>query len=174
VEIHPRKSLIVIFDEAMEGLLFEPFKTTGTELELQNNWTRSICRSIEYPDFLEAKEIKLPDQFAEEKPEFSGIIRYENSLVSKGDLKLVLEITNAAEGVELFVNDQSAVIQIVPPYRYDISALVKKGENKFVIEVATTLERENVHLYGLNNRMAEHKISSLSDITVHVKLYKTN
>jgi hypothetical protein len=173
VEIHPRKSLIVMFDDAKEELLFEPVKTSGTELELQNNWTRSICRSIDYPNFREAKEVQLPDQLAEEKPEFSGLVRYENSFLSQGDEKLVLEVTDAAEGVEVFVNGLSAGIQIVPPHHFDISALVKNGENKLVIEVATTLERETVHLYGINNRMTENKISSLSGLTGHVKLYKT-
>lgn len=174
VEIHPRKSLIIMFDDAKEELLFEPIKTAGTELELQRNWTRSICRSIEYPNFKEEKEVKLPDQLAEEKPEFSGLVRYENSFLSQGDEKLVLEVTDAAEGVEVFVNGVSAGIQIVPPYHFDISALVKNGENRLVIEVATTLERETVHLYAINNRMTENKISSLSGITGHVKLYKTN
>ncbi|MEH7492605.1 glycosyl hydrolase [Neobacillus niacini] len=174
VEIHPRKSLIVMFDDTKEELLYEPVKTTGTELELQKNWSRSTCRSIEYPNFNEANLVQLPDQLAEEKPEFSGLVRYENSFRSNGDEKLVLEITEAAEGVEVFVNDRSAGIQIVAPYRYDISTLVIGGENKLVIEVATTLERETVHLYGIKDRMKETKISSLSGITGHVNLYKTN
>ena len=53
----------------------------------------------------------------------------------------VLE-TKAAEGVEVFVNGVSAGIQIAAPYRYDLSGLVKEGENELRIEVATTLERE--------------------------------
>jgi hypothetical protein len=47
-------------------------------------------------------------------------------------------------------------------YRHTVMTFllsVNKGENKFVIEVATTLERETVHLYGINNRMAENKIN---------------
>lgn len=162
-----------MFDDVKEELLFEPVKTTGTELKLEKNWTRSICRSIEYPNFNEAKEVQLPDQLAEENPGFSGIVRYENMFLSKDDEKLVLEVTDAAEGVEVFVNGQSAGIQIVAPYRFDISTLVKEGENKLVIEVATTLERETVHLYGINAKMADNEISSLSGITGYVKLYKS-
>jgi hypothetical protein len=171
VEIHPRKSLIIIFDDANEELLWEPVKATGEELKLQKNWTRSICRSIDYPDFKEAKEVQLPDKLSEEKPEFSGFVRYENFFLAQGDEKLVLEITNAAEGVEVFVNGQSAGIQIVPPYLYNISTLVKKGENALVIEVATTLERESGGK-GFSSTLMRGNLSSLSGITGEVKLYK--
>ena len=52
-----------------------------------------------------------------------------------------MEITDAAEGVEVFLNGQSAGIQIVPPYRCDLTALARPGGNTLTIEVATTLER---------------------------------
>lgn len=77
VEIYPRKSLIIMFDDAEEGLLCEPVKIMGTELKLQKQWTRSICRSIDYPDFKEMKQVQLPDNLAEEKPKFSGFVRYD-------------------------------------------------------------------------------------------------
>lgn len=44
--------------------------------------------------------------------------------------------------MEVFVNGESAGIQIASPYRYDLSGLVKEGENVIRTEVATTLERE--------------------------------
>ena len=46
------------------------------------------------------------------------------------------------EGVEVFVNGQSAGVQVVPPFRYDLRSLTQEGKNSLVIEVATTLERE--------------------------------
>lgn len=55
---------------------------------------------------------------------------------------MLLEVTDAKEGMEVFVNGKSAGIQIVPPYRYDLTGLAEAGENKLVIEVATTLERQ--------------------------------
>lgn len=171
VELYPRKSLIVMFDDAKEELFCEPVKITGGPLKLQKNWNRSICRSIDYPNFKEMKEIHLPDNLAEEKPEFSGFVRYENSFLAQGDEKLVLEITDVAEGIEVFVNAQSAGIQIIPPYRYDISDLVNKGQNTLTIEVATTLEREN-RGRGLKAKMKGNKVSSLSGITGYVNIYK--
>ena len=74
---------------------------------------------------------------------FSGIIRYETSFNVKEERQVLLEITEAYEGVEVFVNGVSAGIQIVPSYLYDLTPLCQEGKNELAIEVATTLEREN-------------------------------
>ena len=115
---------------------------SGTKTALSENWKRSLCRSIDYPAFQKEKRITLPDALAEEEPLFSGFVRYENTISCKKGEGLLLEISKAAEGVEVFVNGVSAGIQIAAPYRYDLSSLVKEGENELRIEVATTLERE--------------------------------
>lgn len=80
-----------------------------------------------------------------EKPDFGGFVRYDKVFdlteTEAASDNIILEIPDAAEGVEVFVNGVSAGIQIVPVYRYDIAALVKEGSNTLTIEVATTLER---------------------------------
>jgi hypothetical protein len=172
VEIHPRKSLIIIFDEANEELLNQPVTASGVEVTFNNKWIRSICRTIEYPNFKEAKEVQLPDNLADEKPEFSGFVKYENKYYSAGAESVILEVTDAAEGVEVFVNGRTAGIQIVRPYQYDISDLIHQGDNDIVIEVATNLERETFHQYGIKSKTSESEISSLSGITGQVRLYK--
>ena len=53
-----------------------------------------------------------------------------------------LEVTDAYEGVEVFLNGESLGIQVVAPFIYDLRGKVQNGENQLVIEVATTLERE--------------------------------
>ena len=115
---------------------------SGEPIKLNEIWKRSICRSIDYPNFGEKKEIILPDMLHEEEPYFSGFVRYENRFEAKAGGQYVLEISDAHEGVEVFVNGTSLGIQIVPTYRYDLSSAVRDGENELAIEVATTLERE--------------------------------
>ncbi len=79
--------------------------------------------------------------------DFSSFARYEKTYFCKEPGKPVwLEITDAYEGVELFVNGKSAGIQIVPPFRYDMTELLAPGENLIRIEAATTLERENAKI----------------------------
>ena len=111
-------------------------------MKLGTVWKRSICRSSDYPKFGEKKGICLPDLLHEEEPLFSGFVRYENQFEGKVGETYVLEISDAYEGVEVFVNGRSLGIQIVPTYRFDLSSEIQDGVNELVIEVATTLERE--------------------------------
>jgi len=140
ISLEPSHSLILLLDEPDASLLTEPVQCTGQKLPLEG-WRRSVCAGIDYPRFEGEKPVSLPDHLAEEQPTFSGFVRYESAfeLPSKG--KVTLEITDACEGVEVFVNGRSAGIQVVPPFRYDLTALAKPGKNTLTIEVATTLER---------------------------------
>ena len=103
-------------------------------------------------------------------------MRYENTFqidearFAAKDKRLLLEITDAHEGVEIFVNDQSLGIQIVPTYCFDLTDALVPGENRIRIEVATTLEREN---YKIPHRMGLHKPEpkDLSGISGEVHLY---
>ena len=147
--LEPLKSRILVLDNGFsKNMSFKPspekiIENSAVRTDLLNEgWKRSLCRSIAYPGFGEQKEICLPDCLADEEPLFSGLVRYENTFKVAAGQKVILEITDAHEGVEVFVNGQSQGIQIVPVYRYDLTSAVKTGENYLAIEVATTLERE--------------------------------
>jgi hypothetical protein len=170
MELEPLKSLIVVFDTTVPpGLAAHPVHRRGTRINLDQGWKRSISDAVEYPAFREAKELDLPDNLSEEQPAFSGFVRYEHTVYLRVEetAQVILEITDAYEGLELFVNGVSAGIQIVPVYRYDISALVKAGENVLVIEVATTLERQ-VKPVGFAVMMAASKPKAPTGITGHI------
>lgn len=154
LELEPRKSVFLILDredqrnEPEENRLFTSLVTEKLKhgrweaSELRSGWKRSICRSIDYPAFADRKTIELPDCLEEEEKLFSGFVRYENIFYAQEGQEIILEITDAYEGVEVFVNGRTLGIQIVPVYRYDLSDVLQTGENTLVIEVATTLERE--------------------------------
>lgn len=173
--IEPCKSQLVVFDqrasrEELESYLLPELPLGEREL-LAGIWKRSVCRSVEYPCFGEEKEVTLPDCLAEELPEFSGFVRYRKSIYCKAEEQVVLELTDAREGVELFVNGVSLGIQIVPCYRWELTGL-REGENEIVIEVATTLERECAKV---PNRFGIcFEVSSLTGITGTVYLYRTD
>lgn len=101
---------------------------------------QSICRAVDYPQFSSPRLIARPENYALTDKKFSGYIRYEASFRQPAQ---TLEITDAYEGVEVFLNGESLGIQVAPPFIYDLRGKVQNGENKLVIEVATTLEREN-------------------------------
>lgn len=158
--LEPGKSLILIVDKAAaddgdeDGIKRENMPEIPDTQSIQGKaagqgwmpveaglWKRSVCKGIDYPHFGEAKTVTMPDHLAEEQPAFSGYVAYESCFILEKAQALLLEITDACEGVEVFVNGRSAGIQIVPPYRYDLSKLAQTGENLLRIEVATTLER---------------------------------
>lgn len=140
VTLEPLKSLLILFDTPDRELVM-PITLSSGKKAINEGWKRSICRSIDYPAFTQEKTVHLPDSLAEELPLFSGFVRYEKEIVCTGD-RVLLEISDAAEGVEVFANGVSAGIQIAPHCRYDLTDLIKKGKNQIRIEVATTLERE--------------------------------
>lgn len=171
--IEPLKSLILILGEADEAQYSRPVSCAGEAVELRA-WTRSQCAGIDYPAFDNEKAVTLPDKLAGDQPKFSGFVRYETAVVFEKGKTYTLEITDAYEGVELFINGQSAGIQIASPFRYDISELIKNGENRLCIEVATTLERQ---MYELLKDDARSQMCGLkapecgSGITGTVKLF---
>lgn len=177
--LEPLKSYLLVFEsrDTAEAVLKE--KTTqisgeGVEIPFISTWQRGICRSIEYPNFKAKKEVTIPDRLHEEEPEFSGFVRYENRFMGEAAVTYILEISDAYEGVEVFLNGESLGIQIVPSYRYELSSYVKDGENEIAIEVATTLERETAKYPNPYAKYIgqEVKPSSFSGITGEVRLLK--
>ena len=158
ISLEPSQSLILLLDEPDASLLTGPVQCTGRTLPLEG-WRQSVCAGIDYPRFENEEPVSLPDHLAEEQPAFSGFVRYESAFELLSEGKVTLEITDAYEGVEVFVNGQSAGIQIVPPFRYDLTALVKPGRNTLTIEVATTLER---HCYDLTRDDPRMKMRGLA------------
>lgn len=144
MKLEPLHMAAVIFGTAPDDLPMLPERYTGNRVYWRDGWKRSTCRAIHYPDFDDEKDVLLPDHLAEEQPAFSGFVRYARTLhLETLPVRAALTIADAHEGVEVFVNGQSLGIQIAPPFRYDITSCLQAGENSIVIEVATTLEREN-------------------------------
>ena len=176
LQIEPLKSRIFVFDSteipeevfSRRTAAFEKDETFR-QLPFVGSWQRSVCESHCYPEFREKIGVLFPDTLADEKPEFSGFVRYENSFDAKEGERVWLEITDAREGVEVFVNDRSLGIQIVPVYRFDLTPAVLPGENRLRIEVATTLERQ---MAKIPDRMGQcREAGSLSGITGDVRLW---
>lgn len=167
VHLAPRKSGFLVCGDCSAPMYEE--KKRGREIAL-SGFSRAVCEGASYPAFGETKSVVLPDALAEEQPEFSGFVRYETHFSLEEDTALVLVITDAEEGVEVFLNGESAGIQIVPEYVYELSG--KAGENTLAIEVATTLERQCYPLLeGYRKMLATPPVKG-SGITGEAHLYR--
>ena len=107
-----------------------------------NNWEMSKCKAKEYPAFSDWMPVSKFFDLGKKEKKFSGFIAYRTMLSLQKTEGTVLEITDAGEDVEVFVNGVSAGIKVLPPFRFDISEILCPGDNEIRIEVATTLERE--------------------------------
>ena len=144
VSFPPLNSIVIVFDEPARGIpLYAPWRKRGKCVSLNDGWVRTMCRSIEYPDFSAAEDVSLPDRADAQYPKFSGFYRYEREIFcERTPGKALMEITDAHEGVELIINGMRAGIRIAPPFLYDVTGYLHEGTNVVAIEVATTPERE--------------------------------
>ena len=141
ITLEPNKGMILVEDEPDADLLSERIRCEGEKITL-NHFSRSVSDALNYPSFGEKAQAVVPDDYSRKDKYFSGIIRYEKEIELGTVKKAVLEITDAYEGVEVFVNGESLGIQVVPAFVYDLTDHLKEGKNLLAIEVATTLERE--------------------------------
>lgn len=165
--LEPLKSVFIVFgscDAAEEAISGE-----GNATQLIT-WQRSICEGSRYPNLEEKKAVSLPDNVALDSPKFSGFVRYETNFPGKAGQEVLLEISDADEGVEVFLNGQSLGIQIAPPFRYRLTDAVTEGENKLVIEVATTLERQTFPMLKGYRKLITPKPESSTGLSGTVRL----
>ena len=177
LKLEPYQSCIFILDEEVDEKQRIPLakmEKEGFFVPFEGKWIRSIGSSLEYPEFTKPKEIVLPDHLSEEMPKFSGWVRYENSVRLSGAGRTQLLITDAYEGVEVMVNGMSAGVQIVPPYRFDITELVREGVNQIMIDVSTTLERERAAAKNqtMTEKLMRNKVLAPTGITGEVRVYE--
>lgn len=178
LSVTPYKSVLFILDkdgaatELLTPAIEDEMRET-VEVDVSPQWERSLSPAASYPDFREKKTVLLPDHLAEEQPLWSGIARYENTFKGRRGEKVYLELTDASEGVEVFVNSESLGIQIAAPFLYDLSDQIRDGENHIAIEVATTLEREmSVHPNPLDFFLGKKGPESESGITGSIKILR--
>ena len=147
------ESVIVVFGEVDSALMGnalpadEVLQDDGRykEYEVSCRWRISLATALEYPEFSPKLElntlgnISSPEYF----PNFSGTIRYETEFNTEASgSKAVLELGEVYEVAEVWVNGRHAGVRICPPYRFDISGLLKPGMNTLRVEVTNTLVRE--------------------------------
>ena len=167
--VEPLKPLVLVSGACDVPLYAQP--KAAREIPLKS-WQRSACEGADYPSFSDPVSTVPPDGqlLAESDPEFSGFVRYETSFDLPESAPLLLEIADAAEGVEVFLNGESVGIQVAPPFRYDL--IGQKGENHLRIEVATTLERQCYPTLEGYQKMLASAPSSPSGLTGEVHLFE--
>ena len=116
--------------------------------KLEGPWHISYAPSMQYPIFDEGNTYETLVPMDEQYPNCCGTFRYETCFMSKEE-SLVLEIEEAYETVEVWVDELSVGFAITPPYHFPLPAL-KKGKHQLRIEVTNTLDKEIHDMFSLS------------------------
>ncbi|WP_419875414.1 glycosylhydrolase-like jelly roll fold domain-containing protein [Candidatus Pristimantibacillus sp. PTI5] len=115
-------------------------------MSIHGPWSVSTSISEQYPVFTPWREVETVTDLSKPGllPSFSGTFRYEANLKwspASGN-RAVIDLGEAFETAEVFLNGVSAGTRIAAPYRFDISELIREGNNTLSIEVTNTLVKE--------------------------------
>lgn len=117
------------------------------EMDISRGWIVSWTRSIDYPGFAPANTCVMEElePFSDRFPFFSGIIRYEKTVtLAQIPVEAYIRAEEVYDVCKVVVNGQDAGVSLIPPYQKSVTGLLREGENKFVLEVATTPAREQM------------------------------
>ena len=94
---------------------------------------------------LGVREELLPLSCEAEFMDKTGTLRYEKEFTWERtpDSRVFLNLGEAFETAEVFVNGKSAGVCICPPYRVEITEQLAEGRNVLAVEVTNTLGNEN-------------------------------
>jgi len=141
--VEPYDMVIVVFGDKGTGfdLIPQP-RAEGVKKVISGEWTMSLAEAQEYPNFRDHQKVAKLENVGLKYPDFSGTIRYETTFELEDANKAVLVLQDAYEAAEVWVNGEYAGMKIAPPYRFDISGLIRTGINDLRIEVTNTLDRK--------------------------------
>lgn len=115
------------------------------KVELNGNWRVSMAEAKDYPCFYPVDTFSGPCNAAVpgKLPDFSGTLRYETEFELRPVFheKTYLDMGEAYEIAEVWMNGDHAGIRINPPYLLDISDLIVEGTNTLMIDVTNTLAK---------------------------------
>ncbi|MDQ8734278.1 glycosylhydrolase-like jelly roll fold domain-containing protein [Paenibacillus sp. LHD-38] len=145
---------IVVIAGAQIGEVDAPKQMVNEKqiMSIQGPWSVSTSTSEQYPLFIPWKEIDKVTDLSKPGllPSFSGTFRYETNLSwsSASGNRAVIDLGEAFETAEVFLNGVSAGVRISAPYRFELSDLIQEGNNMLSIEVTNTLVKETPDFFS--------------------------
>jgi hypothetical protein len=149
LRLSPYESLIIVAGEGVQNIVVEKPRRmlprrTAQEVVIQGPWSIATATAEQYPSFAPRSEAEHLSDMSHPAalPAFSGTFRYETGFDwAHREGMIWLDLGEVYETMEVWVNGQAAGVCICPPYRLDISELVRPGKNTLIVEVTNTLAK---------------------------------
>lgn len=144
LKLAPCEATLIIITPQIEAYsaFMEEWKQIQQSAEIPGPWAVSFSHTKPYSTFGPSQIMQAPlSNVLLEQPGFSGLIRYETRFNLEGGHQVRgILFEDVHEGLELWCNGQYAGICISPPYRLQLTDLLREGENTLRVQVATTLD----------------------------------
>ena len=146
LHLEPYESVVLVqsekeLDSDREESLEKQEWTDCSDL-LSEKWKVAFADSTSYPKFqkeIPTEKLKLISSLPGFE-EITGTVRYEGQLWKKiGKGRVILDLGTVYETAEVFINGTSAGIRICKPYRFELTSLLRDGENQIAVEITNTL-----------------------------------
>jgi hypothetical protein len=142
LRLDPRESVFVVFRRAAssQSRLFAPAESTALAT-IEGPWNVSFPENLGAPDSIKLEELESWTVNADEGVKyFSGTAAYTKTLQVpsswlKPGTKLLLELGTVYDLAEVSVNSKDLGILWKPPYRVDVTDVLKSGTNQLEIKV---------------------------------------
>ncbi|GAL89787.1 glycosyl hydrolase [Jejuia pallidilutea] len=110
------------------------------EISLQNNWQLSFNEGWDTPETVEISELKSLTELKNEAiKHYSGTTTYTKTFkLNETGERTILDLGKVSNIAELWCNGKKIGVKWAPPFVYDISNVIQKGENKLEIIVTNT------------------------------------
>ncbi|KAB1441036.1 glycoside hydrolase [Candidatus Galacturonibacter soehngenii] len=139
------ESKVFVFSEEEYNCKEHQDLTLVKEEILKGNVEVDLLKAKSYPQVYASEKIdRFGSRMKQSLDDFAGIMRYETLFeLNEIPSALKLRIEGIYETAHVYINGMDGGSKICGPYCFDVSQIVKKGINTLVIEVTTTLVREN-------------------------------
>ena len=138
LKLAPGEALILCVGESADGLA--PYDYADAPLrDVALSWDVSLCEAGQ-SELVPHQSGAVLGNLAKAMPSFAGVARYESTVtVTDAAAVHTLDLGRVGEAASLWVNGQYVGAQIAVPYRFDVSGLLRDGDNTLRVEVVGNL-----------------------------------
>ncbi|MGB5417486.1 glycosyl hydrolase [Algibacter sp.] len=117
------------------------------EKSLQNDWKLSFDAGWDTPESIEISELKSLTQLSNDAVKhYSGTITYSKTInVDETGAYAFIDLGKVSNIAELWCNGKKVAVKWAPPFEFDMSEVLKQGENQLEIKVTNTWRNQLIY-----------------------------